>query len=204
VLIVHHAGKSGAQRGTSRREDILDTSISLRRPADYAPTEGARFEVHFEKARGIHGDLAKPFEAKMEVRDGKSIWTVRELEDAALARVKALLDDGYSVRDVASEIGISKSKVQRLKGKIDGLGQDHGTVSHGDADENCPRAQTNGGTPARFGNNGKTSTVPLSHTPRGLGHGTAGTARCPACDGTGCPTCQPHKFDLNWKNGMRA
>lgn len=33
VLIVHHAGKGGEQRGTSRREDVLDTSISLRRPA---------------------------------------------------------------------------------------------------------------------------------------------------------------------------
>ena len=47
VLIVHHAGKGGEQRGTSRREDVLDTSISLRRPSDYLPTEGARFEVHY-------------------------------------------------------------------------------------------------------------------------------------------------------------
>ena len=60
VLIVHHAGKGGEQRGTSRREDVLDTSISLRRPADYAPTEGARFEVHIEKGRGIHGEHATP------------------------------------------------------------------------------------------------------------------------------------------------
>jgi putative DNA primase/helicase len=52
VLIIHHAGKDGAQRGTSRREDILDTSISLRRPADYAGVEGARFEIHIEKGRG--------------------------------------------------------------------------------------------------------------------------------------------------------
>lgn len=33
VLIVHHAGKGGEQRGTSRREDVLDTSISLRHSA---------------------------------------------------------------------------------------------------------------------------------------------------------------------------
>ena len=37
VLIVHHAGKGGQQRGTSRREDVLDTSIALRRPSDYKP-----------------------------------------------------------------------------------------------------------------------------------------------------------------------
>jgi len=34
VLIVHHAGKRGGQRGTSRREDVLDTSFSLRQPSD--------------------------------------------------------------------------------------------------------------------------------------------------------------------------
>src|SRR5207302_1725194 len=55
VLIIHHAGKDGQQRGTSRREDVLDTSISLRRPSDYKATEGARFEIHIEKGRGIYG-----------------------------------------------------------------------------------------------------------------------------------------------------
>jgi AAA domain/Homeodomain-like domain len=115
VLIVHHAGKGGQQRGTSRREDVLDTSISLRRPADYSPTEGARFEVHLEKARGVYGDAAKPFEAKLEVRDGAAVWTTREVEDANRARVQALLDDGLSVRDIADETGVPKSTVHRIK-----------------------------------------------------------------------------------------
>lgn len=35
VVFVHHAGKGGAQRGTSRREDVLDSVIALRRPQDY-------------------------------------------------------------------------------------------------------------------------------------------------------------------------
>ena len=63
VLIVHHAGRSGTPRGTSRREDLLDTSISLQRPLDYSPTQGARFEVHIEKSRVILGEAAAPFEA---------------------------------------------------------------------------------------------------------------------------------------------
>jgi putative DNA primase/helicase len=88
VLIVHHAGKGGQQRGTSRREDVLDTSISLRRPADYSAAEGARFEVYLEKARGVLGDDAKPFDAKLEVRDDVAVWTIRELEDANRARVQ--------------------------------------------------------------------------------------------------------------------
>lgn len=119
VLIVHHAGKGGQQRGTSRREDVLDTSISLRRPADYSPIEGARFEVHMEKARGIVGDAAKPFEAKLEVHGGATVWTTRELEDVNRARVEALIDDGLSIRDIADETGISKSTVQRIKKAIE-------------------------------------------------------------------------------------
>src|SRR5262249_12527012 len=46
VMFVHHAGKGGQQRGTSKREDVLDTVIALRRPQDYNPSQGARFEVH--------------------------------------------------------------------------------------------------------------------------------------------------------------
>jgi hypothetical protein len=36
VLLIHHAGTNGRQRGTSRREDALDTVIALRRPDDYS------------------------------------------------------------------------------------------------------------------------------------------------------------------------
>jgi putative DNA primase/helicase len=119
VLIVHHAGKGGEQRGTSRREDVLDTSLSLRRPSDYEAPQGARFEVHFEKARGIHGHLAKPFEARLEMVEGAASWTIREIEDVNLARVKALLEDSLSIREIADETGIPKSTVHRLKKQID-------------------------------------------------------------------------------------
>jgi len=118
VLIVHHAGKGGEQRGTSRREDVLDTSISLRRPTDYVPTQGARFEVHIEK-RGIHGDEATPFEAKLEVRDTRAEWTMVTIQDVQRARIAALLEDGLSVRDIADETGIPKSTVHRLKKAIE-------------------------------------------------------------------------------------
>jgi putative DNA primase/helicase len=118
VLIVHHAGKGGQQRGTSRREDVLDTVISLRRPEDYRQEEGARFEVHIEKGRSVHGDDAKPFEAKLETPSGAAVWTTREIEDVSLARVKALLDDDLSVREIAEETGIPRSTVARLKKKI--------------------------------------------------------------------------------------
>lgn len=115
ALLVHHAGKGGAQRGTSRREDVLDTVIALRWPEDYTAEQGARFEVSLEKARGVAGDAAKPFEATLDMRDGAARWATRELEDAELERAAALFGDGLSVRDVAHEMNISKSKAQRLR-----------------------------------------------------------------------------------------
>jgi KaiC/GvpD/RAD55 family RecA-like ATPase len=118
VIMVHHAGKGGAQRGTSRREDVLDTVISLRRPSDYTPDQGARFEVHFEKARGFLGQAAQPFEAKYELRDGKALWTRTEMFDAQRMRVSALLKDGTSIRDTAEELRMTKSKVERIRKKL--------------------------------------------------------------------------------------
>lgn len=134
VAFVHHAGKSGTQRGTSRREDVLDTTLTFKRPPDYSPEQGARFEVHFEKARGIFGEDARAFEAQYEVRDGAAVWTRREIahvaadddDDASdergpsfeLASVAQLLSDGKSIREIAAELGMSKSTVGRMKERI--------------------------------------------------------------------------------------
>jgi len=117
ILLVHHDGKTGMQRGTSRREDVLDTVIALKRPADYRPNEGARFEVHFEKARGFHGDAALPFEARYEERDGAALWTRAEILDVELDRVIEVLGDGMSIRAAADHLGMHRSRVERLKKK---------------------------------------------------------------------------------------
>jgi hypothetical protein len=113
VVIIHHANKGRAQRGTSKREDVLDVVLNLREPSDYEPSEGSRFEVHYEKARGLSGiDAVSPFEAKLEIRDG-AFWTMRDIEDARLAEILELKEDDMSVRQIAAELGLSKSAVQR-------------------------------------------------------------------------------------------
>ena len=120
VLLIHHAGKSGDQRGTSAREDIMDTVVSLRRPREYSMAEGARFEVHLTKARAIVGEDAKPFEANL-VKVGNALqWQMKILEDVELETLKRLLSEGHSIRDCAEEMGKSKGAIQRLKKKLDG------------------------------------------------------------------------------------
>lgn len=117
LVFAHHAGKGGGQRGTSKREDVLDSVIALRRPHDYHPDQGARFEVHFEKHRGFYGTDAEPFEARYEERDGTAIWTRTAIADVELKRVADALREGMSIREAAAELEMNKSKVERLKAK---------------------------------------------------------------------------------------
>ncbi len=118
VLLDHHAGRNGEQRGTSKREDVLDTMITLRHPQDYSPDQGARFEVHFTKSRNIHGLDAQPFEVRMETRNEVAIWTIASLDDVSAKQVRALLEDGMSIREIGAELGMHPSKVQRIQRKL--------------------------------------------------------------------------------------
>ena len=111
VVFVHHAGKAGGQRGTSKKEDALDTVIALQRPADFRPEDGARFNIAFEKSRGFFGNSARPFEAAL----GAEGWSARDVVDRDVEKVVALAAQGMSERKIAATIGISKSQVNRLK-----------------------------------------------------------------------------------------
>lgn len=116
-IMVHHSGKGGKQRGTSKREDVLDLVVNLKHPRDYDATEGARFEVHFEKARGLTGDAVETFEATLSLIEQRANWTVKSIEDTQAEEVRALKQEGKSLRDIAAELGMSKSKVQRIISK---------------------------------------------------------------------------------------
>jgi putative DNA primase/helicase len=116
VLLVHHAGTNGRQRGTSRREDALDTVIALRRPEDYSPEQGARFEIHFEKLRNrVDSAGAIPFEARVENVGNGILWTSTDLKPPLLTQAAELFGEGRTVREVASALRISKSEAGRLR-----------------------------------------------------------------------------------------
>jgi putative DNA primase/helicase len=117
VLLIAHSGRGENARGTSKREDVLDTVIQLRRPEEYDPEEGARFEVHLTKARGVFGDDAAVFEARLETRDGADFWSATTITDLAFERVMEMTRAGKSVRDIAEDVAISKSRVNRMQAK---------------------------------------------------------------------------------------
>jgi hypothetical protein len=115
VILGHHAGKGGQQRGTSAREDSLNGVISLHFPPDYHPEEGCHFQLRFEKTCGMHGPAVQALDVKLE-SDG--LWASAPIEASQKEDALAMLATGMSPRDIADELKISKSYVYRLKREL--------------------------------------------------------------------------------------
>ena len=114
VLFIHHAGKGGNQRGTSKREDILDTVIVLKRPENYKAKDGAVFEIHFEKARGFLGQDAQAFEAQLVTQpNGTLEWITRPLLDTSYDQIIHLANQGYPQKEIAEQVNLNKSNISR-------------------------------------------------------------------------------------------
>jgi hypothetical protein len=98
----------------AHREE-LDTVIALRRPADYSPEQGERFEIHFEKSRNrVDSAGAIPFEARLETlgADGQRRirWCSSDPKPPMLMRAVELFSEGMIVREVAATLRISKTE----------------------------------------------------------------------------------------------
>lgn len=114
VLLVHHAGKGGTQRGTSRREDVLDTVIALRHSSDYTASHGAVFEVHIEKARGMRGATVAPFRAELATGEwGELDWATKPVGEGVLYEIVELLAAGMTQTEIAERLKVNKSTISR-------------------------------------------------------------------------------------------
>ncbi len=116
VLFVHHDGKKGQQRGTSRKEDVMDVVIQLEHTKDYQAEKGAAFLVKFEKARHLTGDDTKNIEATLvEDEYGRQEWTCKDAELGMSERILALHAEAPDLNqsEIADELGCNRSTVSR-------------------------------------------------------------------------------------------
>ena len=114
VLFIHHSGKAGAQRGTSGREDALDTIIEVSRPEGHSPEHGLRFRIKYGKARNLPptADL-RPFVLQL-TKDYK--WEVAEDRDSRQQDIReVLLTENASLRGLKEEHGWPKSTIGRAR-----------------------------------------------------------------------------------------
>lgn len=122
VVLVHHAGKGGQQRGTSKREDLLDVVIGLSRPADYDPSQGAVFIAEFTKARNLAGEDAESIELRLGGTEDRAEWTWQTVDASTYHRVVALAKEGLKPGEIAAELEVNKSTVSRHLRKARELG----------------------------------------------------------------------------------
>jgi hypothetical protein len=114
VVFVHHAGRNGLMRGTSKREDAAFWSIKLSEAKGEHSGEGASFVATFDKNRNATNEetpsLLWHFEPKP---DGSVIprWTTLTTIQIFIALVEDGLD---SCGDIAQEMGITKGTVSKL------------------------------------------------------------------------------------------
>ena len=117
ICHVHHVGKGGHQRGASRKHDALDTVIHLKRPEEYDSSEGAVFNVKFDKHRHFAGEYARSFKCAIKVDDNNKVsWDISDFKDVAseellTAYCMGLPDITYT--KLEEEFGISKSSIGR-------------------------------------------------------------------------------------------
>jgi AAA domain/Primase C terminal 2 (PriCT-2)/VirE N-terminal domain len=118
VLVGHHAGKSGSQRGTSGRGDHVNTIIALVPPPGHTARDGCHFQLHFDKSRGVSGDAVEPLDVRLEEMSGELVWTCASLEASRTRQIQLMLLDGMPPRAIAEELKITASYVYRLKRKL--------------------------------------------------------------------------------------
>lgn len=112
LVLVHHAGKGGDQRGASRHEDFLDLSIKLAKPDTDTDTgdAGAHFILEFVKVRGKMPQPATLDCSLATDQHGRLGWTFAVDREPAkwVQALKFVADKApQTQKEVAEALGIS-------------------------------------------------------------------------------------------------
>jgi hypothetical protein len=122
VIFLHHAGKSGEQRGDSEKEDMLSFVLKLRRPANYKAEEGLRVEVHVEKNRHkpSRSQWLMPFEIHL-TKDGRGdpVWVTHPAQEAQRRAAFEMFKNDMPAMFVGQEVGVSRATIYRWKKQYD-------------------------------------------------------------------------------------
>jgi len=123
IIFLHHAGKTGLQRGSSKAEDLLDVSIKLENPEDYRVEEGLRANLTFDKTRGV-AMIDGEFQVSMEVKEGMAEFysspfgkgkARKKVDNYERAKELFKQHPDFSFRDLEEKSGIPSSSLQRYK-----------------------------------------------------------------------------------------
>ena len=116
VIIIHHEGRSGKPRGTSKREDVLDTIIRLEaiKDDDADNDDEVTFGLTFTKSREFYGADAAPLRLHLSTKLGVAEWTHETRRDHVHERAKKLHKDGFTQKEIAEELGLTQGRISQI------------------------------------------------------------------------------------------
>jgi KaiC/GvpD/RAD55 family RecA-like ATPase len=116
VIFIHHAGKAGTQRGTSGREDMLDTVIKLK-PVSADAADGLNVNVVFEKSRHIAGEKAMSSGFTLIGEPGKEslTWGFTGPGNVKREKIIEMLVEGKTYSDIVETLNVSKKTIIKYK-----------------------------------------------------------------------------------------
>jgi putative DNA primase/helicase len=123
VLLIHHTGKNGNQRGSSAHEDLLDYSILLRPVMNHSDVNKTRFIVQHTKLRDHIPELKQDYDFVFWNENDMLKFDVNPVSAQLSPRETAILqlhekEPKLSLADIAKRLGISKSTVSRVLKKL--------------------------------------------------------------------------------------
>lgn len=113
IIFVHHAGKSGAQLGTSQRENILDLIIELRKSRVDSQLGFNGIEWHVSKVRDLPPDKLKDMYIEYNVGlDGMEIY-YSNLKEKRHAQARKWALGGFTKAQVSERLNMPKWEVEQ-------------------------------------------------------------------------------------------
>ena len=123
IILVHHEGRGLKPRGTSKREDVLDTMIGLKeripKPGEEVDENETSFDLTFTKHRDFFGKDAIPMVLHLNTSSGRVEWEYESASDDQKTKVAKLLKQNWKQKDIAKELGVTESRVSQIKAELE-------------------------------------------------------------------------------------
>lgn len=121
VMIIHHTGKNGQQRGSSMHEDLLDYSILLSPTAIGTGGDETHFGIEHKKLRDHIPELRQKYRGKFWT-DSDMLRFEFQPEGVVISdrdsKIFELHDAGKTMKQIGEAVGVSAATVSRaIKGR---------------------------------------------------------------------------------------
>jgi len=117
VIIVHHAGKSGDQFGTSKKMNQCHVALELRDASwneEFQAESTLPIELRFRKARRLSRSQSQPvFAERYFPLDQAPYWLIKPLRDEKKKLAIKLKKQRMSKRDIAELLGVKNSTISQ-------------------------------------------------------------------------------------------